>query len=295
MRHPSRRLHYESMPPPNTLQCIICGSDARFSFAKRFDTHRLGTVDYWRCEACGFTQSRTHADMTGATWEALNAASHAAYQGTDADPGDPRWRTRLEAQARVLDDAASHGLLDAEGRWLDYACGDGKLADGLANNHGRTLLKYDRYMGRATGYLREGALAPGGFDLVITTSVFEHLMHRADFDAIHGLVSPSGVLGIHTLVCETVPDDPSWFYLVPVHCAFHTNRSMQVLFEQWGYTCSVYSVAAQLWLWFRTDPAAIEHIVSGANARAEDQPKYLFKRGFVDYWKGSPLLRAGGA
>lgn len=283
------------MQAPIASPCIICGADTRPAFAKRFDTHGLGSVEYGRCVACGFTFSQTHARMTPATWESLNAASHAAYQGTDADPGDPRWRTRLEAQARVIDDAARIGLLDAEGRWLDYACGDGKLADALANHHGRMLLKYDRYMGRGAGYLREDALAPGGFDLVVTTSVFEHLMHRADFDAIHGLVSPTGVLGIHTLVCETVPDDPTWFYLVPVHCAFHTNRSMQVLFEQWGYTSSVYVVDAQLWLWFKTAPGGIERIVGSANARDGGKPKYVFKRGFVDYWKGSPLSRAGGA
>lgn len=283
------------MQAPIASPCIICGADTRFAFAKRFDTHGLGAVEYWRCVACGFTCSYTHSRMKPAAWETLNVASHAAYQGTDEDPGDPRWRTRLEAQARVLDDAAAIGLLDAEGHWIDYACGDGKLADALAKNYARSLLKYDRYMGRGAAYLDDGALVPGGFDLVITTSVFEHIMRRVDFDAIQGLVSPTGVLGIHTLVCESVPDDPTWFYLMPAHCAFHTNRSMQLLFEQWGYTCSVYNVAAQLWLWFKTDPDGIERIVGSANARDGSNPKYVFKRGFVDYWKGSPMARMDGA
>ena len=168
-----------------------------------------------------------------------------------------------------------------------------QLPDLAATRHGLELLKYDRYMSRDPDYLRDDELVPGGFEFVITTSVFEHLLRREQFDAINALTSGTGVLGIHTLVCETVPVDPEWFYLAPVHCAFHTNRSMQVLFRQWRYTCSVYVVAAQLWLWFRTDPGRIENIVSAANARQDGAPRYLFKRDFVDYWKASPMRRAG--
>ena len=126
----------------------------------------------------------------------------------------------------------------------------------------------------------------------MTTSVFEHLTRREQFDAIHALAAPQGVLAMHTLVCEAVPEDPDWFYLAPAHCAFHTNRSMALLFGQWGYTCSVYSVAAQLWLWFRRDADAIERSVDHANQRL-GKPRYAFKRGFMDYWKSSPLRRQG--
>ena len=274
------------------MVCEICGSPSRFSFSKVFGSYGLDTVEYWRCENCGFTLSKTHAEMAPAAWERLNLESHAAYQGTESDSGDPRWLSRLESQAGVLRDAKALGLLSGAGRWLDYACGDGKLSSMLESRYGLDLGKYDRYMARDEGYLRDQDLVPGGFDLVITTSVFEHLTRRAQFDYIHSLVSAQGVLGIHTLVCEEVPVDPAWFYLVPVHCAFHTNRSMQILFQQWGYTCSVYVVAAQLWLWFKCDPGEVEAIVLAAGSRPAGRPAYVFKRGFVDYWKGSPIKRA---
>jgi hypothetical protein len=274
------------------MKCLICNGPAHFSFAKKFGIEGLDSAEYWRCDGCGFTLSKTHAEMAPATWERINLESHSTYQGTDSDPGDPRWLPRLESQAGVLSDAADIGLLNRSGRWLDYACGDGKLTAMLDSQYGLELLKYDRYMPRGEGHLDEAALVPGGFDLVITTSVFEHLTRREHFDAINSLVSEQGVLGIHTLVCESVPVDPAWFYLVTVHCAFHTNRSMQRLFEQWGYTCSVYVVAAQLWLWFKADPAQIEARVLVANTRQEGKPIYIFKRGFVDYWKASPMLRA---
>jgi len=266
----------------------------RFYFSKKFALPELDAADYWRCEGCGFVLSRTHLEMSATEWERLNHAAHVRYQGTDVDPGDPRWRSRLEAQARVLDDAAAHGLISSGGRWLDYACGDGKLPDLLGARYGRELQKYDRYMARdaegGTAYLGEAELIAGGFDLVVTTSVFEHLTRREQFNAIHALVAPEGVLATHTLVCEAVPEDPGWFYLVPAHCAFHTNRSMALLFGQWGYSASVYSVEAQLWLWFRGNPDAIESLVSRANRRPEG-PRYEFKRGFMDYWKASPQRR----
>ena len=262
----------------------------RFYFSKKFALPELASADYWRCEGCGFVLSRTHLEMSAAEWERLNHAAHALYQGTGSDPGDPRWRSRLEAQARVLDDAAAIGLIQSGGPWLDYACGDGKLAGLLRERHGRELHKYDRYMPGDGTYLRQDELAAGGFDLVVTTSVFEHLARREQFDAIHALVAPQGALATHTLVCEAVPEDADWFYLVPAHCAFHTNRSMALLFGQWGYTCSVYSVEAQLWLWFRGDANAIERIASHANERT-GRPHYEFKPGFMDFWKAIPLRR----
>ena len=132
---------------------------------------------------------------------------------------------------------------------------------------------------------------PGVFDFVITTSVFEHFTRREQFDFVQALVSKNGVLGVHTLVCENVPADPRWFYLNPVHCAFHTNRSMEILFRQWGYACSVYNVDAQLWLWFKNDPQDVEAAIGRANLRAGGL-YYVFKRGFVDYWKCAPYRTA---
>ena len=179
------------------------------------------------------------------------------------------------------------------GRWLDYACGDGKLSEILLGDHGRRLLRYERYMESREGYLGESELQSGSFDLVVTTSVFEHLTRREHFDSIAALVGPQGVLGIHTLVCEEVPEDPMWFYMNPVHCAFHTNRSMELLLGQWGYTCSVYNVEAKLWLCFKGDPREIRERVGEANRRLQ-RLSCVFKEGFVDYWKGSPLRRAFG-
>lgn len=272
-------------------ECLICKSSMAWSFAKDFFSCGLSRVDYWRCGHCGFVISKTHADMSPAEWAAHNQICHSTYQATDFNADDPRWLPRMQSQAHVIDDCIKIGLLSADGSLLDYACGDGKLSD-LVKASGHQLKKYDRYMQmQSADYLSDDELPPATFDFVITTSVFEHFTEREHFDAVDSLVSKSGVLGLHTLVCERVPEDASWFYLQPPHCAFHTNKSMSLLFEQWNYKVSVYNLEARLWLWFR-DEAGVESIVNKANARGAGHCVYHFKKGFMDYWKQLRVTRS---
>lgn len=222
--------------------------------------------------------------MSENQWAEINHEYHARYQGTDTNIDDPNWIPRLNAQASLIKHSLKIGLLNNSRPWLDYACGDGKLSEMLSRLGDIHLAKYDEYMAGATGYLNAKELTPQKFGLVITTSVFEHLSKREHLNAIDALVAEDGVLGLHTLVRECIPLEPSWFYLLPVHCAFHTNRSMQILMSQWGYTCSVYNVESRLWFLFRGNDSTIEQI-STANNNHSNSPYLLFKNGFVDYWK----------
>ncbi len=258
-----------------------------FFLSKPFWAHGLEIVDYWRCTECGFVLSKTHVEMDPDTWAKVNYEFNASFQGKESCSIDPKWIPRLQSQSRVIHDVEEIGLLNKDDRWLDYACGDGKLSALLQSQYDLKLLKYEHYMPGGDDYLNYGELLPASFGFVITTSVFEHLTRRDQFDAVNALVSGDGVLGLHTLVCETVPLDPTWYYMNPAHCAFHTNRSMEILFGQWGYRCSIYNVDAQLWFWFKKAPDDIEDIIQHANARV-NKPSYVFKAGFVDYWKCPP-------
>ena len=273
------------------MTCIICESSMTFFVIKEFCLPDLNSAEYWRCDDCGFVVSKTHVEMATSVWERINRAAHAVYQGNDSDPGDPKWITRLYNQARMLDDVQKIGLLKKNGRWLDYACGDGKLSIRLRTVYGINLLNYEPYMPAHHGYLDKRELSPGTFDFVITTSVFEHFRTRQHFDSVEALLSHDGVLGVHTLVCEEVPRDPTWYYMNPVHCSFHTNRSMERLFRQWGYTCSIYNPDAQLWLWFKERADDVERTIAEANSRSEGI-RYVFKDAFVDYWKCAPYRRS---
>ena len=265
------------------MKCVICNGVMFYSFSKIFNALGLTKVDYWRCEDCGFSMSKTHADMTASEWASLNHEYHSTFHGKEFCPDDPRWIMRLQTQAKVLDDSATIGLLNGGGQWLDYACGDGKLSV-LLENEGRKLLNYDRYMPSREGYLNDDQISGSQFDFVITTSVFEHFTRKNTSTQSRHWLPRIGVLGLHTLVCETVPRDASWFYLLPVHCAFHTNKSMSLLFRQWGYASSVYNVDARLWLWFK-EPLRIYRAEFTMRIVEPNGPTYILKDGFMDYWK----------
>ena len=171
---------------------------------------------------------------------------------------------------------------------IDYGCGDGKLSELLQEKYNLKLLKYDSYMGNKK-YISKKELKIASFDFVISTSVFEHLRNRESLNEIASLVSSNGVMGIHTIVANEIPCDPNWFYLLPVHCSFYTNRSMEILFNNWNYSASIYHVDSQLWFWFKTDVDRVEKIINNANSlKGRKELHYHFKHGFIDYWKLKP-------
>ncbi len=268
-----------------SIACSVCGGDTAPFMRKHFEQFNLGWVEYDRCKDCGFVFSRTHYEMTDAQWETLNNQWVSLYQGTDENPEDPRWMERFVAQSAIIGDVAALGLLP-KGRWLDYGAGDGKLCAALAKDHQLHVEKYEHSSNPAKGYLRADELTPRAFNVVMHTAVMEHLRFKKQCDAIFDLVSDDGVMILHTLVAEHVPQNPDWFYLLSVHCSFFTNASMQALFTQHGYSCSVYNVASRLWVWFKQPASVIRPIIEQANAQTRDPMyQYIFAEKFVDYWK----------
>jgi len=67
------------------------------------------------------------------------------------------------------------------------------------------------------GYVSKKSLSDR-YIVVINTSVFEHAREIETLDEIAELVDEDGVPALHVLVPESVPRDPPWFYLLPVHC-----------------------------------------------------------------------------
>jgi len=250
-------------------------------FSKSFGEFGLSTVDYVRCKHCGFCASETHVQMTPEEWGELNDRFHSISHQRSDNPYNRN--QRYFNQALMLSLAAKKGLV-REGSWLDWGCGVGAVAILLHEYFGIELGTYDKYFEPQINAITEAELVERSFDLVLNTAVFEHVRSRAVLDEIESYVAADGCLAVHTLVPETVPRDPDWMYLLPVHCAFHTNSSMQLLMEQWGYRCSVYNEHAKLWILFRQDPQEIAAVVTQLNDSLGWE--YLhFKEGFMDYWK----------
>jgi hypothetical protein len=260
------------------MDCMVCATAMRPAFVKDFGgAYGLERVHYERCPSCRLVLSRTHLELDGAAWETLNERYHRAYLGTDANRDDPRWLERLAAQADVLPALARDGVAPTARPWLDYGAGDGQLAD-LVAPRGVQLRKFDRYLPEDDGFLGDDELEPGGFDLVLTTSVFEHVRSLEPLDEVAGLVSAPGAMALHTLVRGEIPDDPAWFYLLAVHCTFLTNRAMALLLERWGFAASLYAVDARLWCFVREEADALRE-------RTRSLPgEVAVSSGFCGFW-----------
>ena len=166
---------------------------------------------------------------------------------------------------------------------IDYAAGYGTLSNILKKYFNIELRIFDPYIhnGDKSRYIDEKQLKT--YKTVINSAMFEHILKRDDLDYVNKLVDSDGCLIIHTMVCENLPNDQNWFYLLPVHTAFHTNKSMQVLMQQWGYKSSIYCLRSRCWVIFKTKPRSIKNIIFSINQ--ELQSDWFYYIGFVDYWK----------
>jgi len=252
-----------------------------YYFSKPFGDFGLSDVDYLKCMNCGFCASETHFEMSDTKWGDLNNEYHSASHLRTDNPYNRN--QRYFNQALMLSLSVNKNLI-SEGSWLDWGCGIGKVSMLLDEFFGITLRTYDKYYSPDINEIAEKELVSRSFDLVLNTAVFEHVRSRSTLDEIESYVAEGGCFAIHTLVPEAVPKDPEWMYLLPVHCAFHTNRSMQLLMDQWGYQCSVYNEHAKLWILFRQDAEQIGSVVTQINKSLGWE--YLhFKAAFMDYWK----------
>ena len=265
------------------MHCFVCNGELKPFFEKEFNGQcELTCVEYVRCESCHLALSKTHFEMSDPAWQTLNRTYHEQYQGKDSFDDDPRWMSRLQAQSETIIRLAKADVLRQSLPWVDYACGDGKLADMLAQSN-IEVSKFERFMPpHGSGYVSAEEMLKE-YDLVINTSVFEHLRDLETLDEIAGLVGENGALALHVMVKEEIPADPTWSYLLPVHCVFYSNRSMQVLFDRWNFESCIYHVPSRMWFMFRTDrPGLREFVEKEASTGSED---FHFKEGFVDYWK----------
>jgi len=274
------------------MECLICQSKAVYFFSKKYDEapfdsfmEKIGPVDYYKCTNCGFTLSKTHRDLTDEQWVRLNFDYHTHSEKakiSNKRQGNPPPYLEQAFMIKVL---AENGIIDGCDM-VDFAGGYGTLSNILNKYFKITLPVFDPYVQNNDRHIYISKENLGRYKTVINSALFEHITTRESFDEINECVTENGCMIIHTVVCETIPNDANWFYLrQPVHCAFHTNKSMNILMDQWGYQSSVYCPLSKCWVLFKKDMPAIQEKISAINT--EFQTEYLIhKQGFVDYWKG---------
>ena len=189
--------------------------------------------------------------MESHVWEKLNYDYHTYMEDVNKrTKGKGRNPPPYYEIAFLIQVLSTNSVIDSKSM-LDFAGGYGTLSD--------ILPVYDPFVqnnSRAI-YVQENELQK--YNVVINSALFEHVTSRQPLDEINDLVDGNGCMLIHTVVAEKIPNDEDWFYIkrIPVHCAFHTNKSMEVLMKQWGFVSSVYCPPAKCWVLFRKEPAAL--------------------------------------
>jgi Methyltransferase domain len=270
------------------MKCIICGATSSYFFSKQYQEapydafmRDIGPVGYYKCVNCGFVLSKTHGELSREAWSKLNEQFHHHLENETTPINQPPYAE----QAMMVAVLGCNGVIDTASM-LDYAAGYGTLSRMLEKFFTIDLPIFDPYV-KADGsarYVDKSKL--GKYKTVINSAMFEHVLQRSDLDCVNNLVADDGVLIIHTVVCENIPKDPNWFYLQPpVHTAFHTNKSMNILMSQWGYKSSIYCPQSKCWILFRDEIENVEKRISEINRELQNT-WFIPKEGFVDYWKG---------
>jgi hypothetical protein len=275
------------------INCLICDSETSYFFSKEYTSYPGSpfpdgySVDYFKCNNCGFVISKTHADMSPDEWARLNSSWHHHFETSLEDRTNNQPPYAEQALALMM--LHENKLIDID-TTLDYAAGYGSMAKILKKYFKKDILLFDKYVADADSnllYVRQDEVRI--YKTVINSAMFEHVLKREHLDDVNNLVDFDGVLMLHTVVCERVPKDPNWFYISPmVHTAFHTNKSMEILMKHWGYAASLYSPYAKSWFLFKDESPVLNslHEVS-EKINNELQTKYFYyKSGFVDFWKG---------
>lgn len=277
----------------DTHNCLICNSNTQYYFSKNYPPFSKGPfrdtlkVDYYKCGKCGFVLSQTHREMSKTQWEQLNTSWHHHLEQNPESTTTNQPPYADQALALIM--LSNNNLIKIDDA-LDYAAGYGTMAKVLKKYFGKSISIYDEYVQDKhtdLNYIEENNLRK--YKLVINSAMFEHVLEREHLDYVNNLVDSDGTLMLHTVVCENVPADPNWFYITPmVHTVFHTNKSMNILMEQWGYSDSIYSPQAKSWFLFKKDSPVIQDLENKvSDINRELQTKYFFyKNGFMDYWKG---------
>lgn len=284
------------------MKCFICNGEMKPYFSKKMGLSKRGMHEYMRCEKCGIVIDRTAYEQDIDQIKEDIIIAHTSYQKSDINPDtDLNWIERLNRQAKLLVQFYSEGIFQTNIRVVDYGCGDGKLSEYFqqkcrvlldhkaANECSPKILKYDKYMkpDNDNSYLSDCEMQQGMFDVVITCSLLEHLIGKKDIDEVFCLLNDRGTFCLHTLICEEVPRDPDWFYLLEGHVTLWTNAAMKYIYKQYKFVGCAYNLETRMWFFFRDRKLfhkliEKEKMLDGVWETSTD---------FIDYWKCSPYRK----
>ncbi len=195
------------------MKCPICTSQTS-SFVDP-----KPQITYHACCSCGYTfkAPEHHHDLP---------TQKSRYDLHQNDPDDPGYRAYFQ---RFLDYILPR--VPVGGRALDFGCGASGLLASMLTESGYTADRYDPI------YYPDSAYASQGYDLIVSTEVFEHLDDPLTIlRHVTERLTPTGHLALQT---QFAPDTREafldWYYrLDPTHIGFFTPRTFAVMGEHLG-------------------------------------------------------------
>ena len=271
------------------MKCFVCNGKMAPYFVKK---HPSGLVsNYYRCSECGLTIDKTIYEMSEQERVNLNNFNHSTYQGMDFNSVDPKWIPRLEKQSEFINQLLILDIISSDMTIVDYGCGDGKLAKFVNEKCNMNLISnYDKYMKISdVSYLTDDDMSPNMADMVITCSVWEHLIGKNDVENIYLYLKEDGIFCIHTLIAEEIPKDDDWFYINTngAHCTLWTNDAMKIWFNTHGFVGCIYHLESKMWLLFKSS----EKFNKLKNSMEKISGTVAVSNEFVDYWKQKPYRK----
>ena len=138
------------------MRCLICDSPTKYYLSKTYAEPPMsemmidiGTVDYHRRTLCGFTLSKTHAELETERWEKLNSDFHHYLENRGDDAAQINQPPYLQ-QALMLSTLERNHVLSFDSS-LDYAGGYGTLSTVLLKYFDLKLSVYDPFVQHAEG------------------------------------------------------------------------------------------------------------------------------------------------
>ncbi len=259
--------------------------------------HRNKNELFIKCPTCGLVINSTYYNMSAEELASANNI-HKSNQG-EINTESSSWKSRLSRlapQADLISQLYCCDFFQTDMKAVDYGGGDGlfaelvqeKYTEKMQTSDAKLSLKtYEQYLRipEKSCYYDDNEMIEKSFDIAICSAVLEHMIGRKDVDRFFNLVKDDGIAVIHTLICESVPQDPDWFYIsIPTHCTIWTNESMSRIFKQHGFVGCAYHLPSKMWLFFKDK----EKYNRCKDISTQISGKWTFSDNFVDYWKVTP-------
>jgi hypothetical protein len=153
-------------------------------------------------------------------------AERAEYAMHRNDPADPRYREFLSQVTVPLTGTVSKGA-----KGLDYGSGPGPTLSVMLQGQGLPVEIYDPFFAPDPWVLERS------YDFITCTETAEHFFEPGhEFDRLHGMLKPDGLLALMTEVYVGRPEFAHWRYARErSHVSFYRPETMEWLAGRYGW------------------------------------------------------------